>query len=620
MVRLDGPAPSACLTSHPAPDGREPCSRLDLFVRRPPRRVARGGLMGAGHRVVRGCRLCALLVAAAPTVARAQPGAPVRCDGRIVRSVQIAPQSPFVGGMLQRWEIIGRAVQALHVTTEAEVVERFLLLEEGQPCTELRRAESERILRAQPYLASATVQTLADDADGVVVRVSTVDEITLVASLRTRGAALRGGRIGEDNLLGKGMAVEAEWFAGRYGEAAFGGRFADYQMFSRPYQFEVEARRLELGEYWNASLTNPFLTDLQRLAWRTSGGFDKAFTQFQRGAGLDRLALPTQRQYVSVGAVVRLGIPGRLSMFGAALTSERQTTAGIPIVVNDSGLFELPSADPLLSRYPATATARANALWGVRNLSFLRVQGFDALSGVQDVREGFQLGTLVGRSLSALGARDDDLFVAAELYSGFGTPRSFLMTELRGEARENFDNNQWDGILGHGRATWYGRPHDKHTVVATAEWTGGWRMRVPYQVSLGDRDGGMRGFRNSRLGGARRAVVRLEERYRMGRYNNNGEYGVAAFAEAGRLWAGDVPFGTDLSPQASAGISLLAGFPVGSQRLWRVDLAFPLTDGGDGRFELRLTSFNSLRRPDAEPEDVRRSRERAIEPAVYTWP
>ncbi len=580
----------------------------------PAQRRARAGLAACAG-------LLAVLTSIIPGPLDAQAAGAAPCDGRIVRSIEISPGSPFVGGIMRRWHLFTRAIDALHVTTEAGVVERFLLLEQGKPCTELRRAESERILRAQPYLASANVETIPDGETGVIVRVTTVDEVTIVASVRTRGMAVRGGRIGEDNLFGKGIAADVEWYNGRYGTPAYGARVADYQMFSRPYQLELEARRLELGEFWEARLTNPFLTDLQRFAWRVSGGYDKAFVQYQRGPGLDRHALPTQRQYASVGAVARIGVPGRLSMFGAALTSERQTTAGIPVIVSDSGVFEFPTTLALLGRYPATGTARANALWGVRNMSFLRVQGFEALSGVQDIREGFQLGTLVGRSLTALGARDDDIFVAADLYAGFGNPRSFMMIEARGEARENLDNNQWDGILGHGEAIWHGRPHEKHTLVATAAWTGAWRMRVPYQVSLGDRDGGMRGFRNSRIGGGRRAVLRVEERYRLGRYNRQGEYGVAAFAEAGRLWAGDVPFGTDLPTQASAGVSLLAGFPVGSQRLWRVDLAFPLTADGDGRFEIRLSTLNSLRRvSDIEPEDVRRSRERAIDPSVYTWP
>jgi hypothetical protein len=84
------------------------------------------------------------------------------------------------------------------------------------------------------------------------------------------------------------------------------------------------------------------------------------------------------------------------------------------------------------------------------------VTGFDALTGAQDVRRGFQVGTLLGRGVS-LGAsqRDDDIFVSADLYAGFGTPRAFAALEVEGEGRQDNDRNEWNGVVGSGRAAWY---------------------------------------------------------------------------------------------------------------------------------------------------------------------
>jgi hypothetical protein len=66
---------------------------------------------------------------------------------------------------------------AIHTTTQPNVIHRFLLLAEGDACDELRRAESERILRAQPFIAEATVRVVANANGGVDLDVVTTDEV-----------------------------------------------------------------------------------------------------------------------------------------------------------------------------------------------------------------------------------------------------------------------------------------------------------------------------------------------------------------------------------------------------------------------------------------------------------
>ena len=212
------------------------------------------------------------------------------------------------------------------------------------------------------------------------------------------------------------------------------------------------------------------------------------------------------------------------------------------------------------------------------------------------------------------------MFFSADLYMGGGTPRTFFAVDGRAEARNSLDTNRWDGIIGFGRARLHSRVHPKHTIRADVEWSGGWRPRVPFQLTLSDRIGGIRGYRGSHVGGASRLVGRLENRYALGRYEEVLEYGIAGFVDVGRLWANDSPYGVDAPWQSSVGVSLVGAFPVGSQRLWRLDLAMPITRSGDGGFEVRLTSLGSVRRRLLEPNDVERSRERALRPDVFTWP
>src|SRR5829696_7902537 len=88
----------------------------------------------------------------------------VPCKGQIISRIEVSARPPFEvkGAGFQRR--LARQLTLLHSTTNPEVVTRFLALKPGMACNEIRRKESERILRAQPYLADATITTIPDDA------------------------------------------------------------------------------------------------------------------------------------------------------------------------------------------------------------------------------------------------------------------------------------------------------------------------------------------------------------------------------------------------------------------------------------------------------------------------
>ena len=96
--------------------------------------------------------LAVLLVMAPPSPALAQ------CVGQIVSAIAIVARDPSFIRVPRPLRPIARGVGLHHTTTKQDVIGRFLLLSVGQPCTERRRAESERILRFQPFLADATVR------------------------------------------------------------------------------------------------------------------------------------------------------------------------------------------------------------------------------------------------------------------------------------------------------------------------------------------------------------------------------------------------------------------------------------------------------------------------------
>jgi hypothetical protein len=292
--------------------------------------------------------------------------------------------------------------------------------------------------------------------------------------------------------------------------------------------------------------------------------------------------------------------------------------ASIAVVISDSGLVA-DTTGALGLPAPAYRNLRANAVVGVRALSFMTARGFDALTAAQDVATGVQLGTVVGRGTSRFGNHDDDVFVAADLYAGRGSVSSFAAFRVEGEARRDPGADRWDSLVGSGRLAWYLKPADAHVVIGSVEFSGAWRQRVPFQLMLGDRAGGVRGYTASRSAGATRTVVRLEERWAIGRLTRHGSFGLSSFADAGWVWAGEAPFGTDSGMKVGVGVGVLAAFPAQSQRLWRVDFAVPAGSDPHAGWEVRLTSAGT-RYFWREPDDLARGRAGASPSRIFGWP
>ena len=565
-----------------------------------------------------------VLLLAAASATNAQPqrlsGLPVPCKGERISRIDIDASPPFRITGDNIWQRAGRFAAKQHVTTRDAVIRRYLALQQGDRCTEVRRAESERILRIQPFIADASVLAYPDGNGGVTLTVSTVDEVSLII-----GAGIGGGApaihsllLGEDNLLGSAFHAEAGWKKGARFRDIYAARVVDYQFLGRPYQMMLEGGRRELGSDWRTELSHPFLTDLQRLSWRTTAGNLNTYFYFRR-PGADAAAIRLRRSYSDIGGVVRIGPPlGRLALVGGSISFEDERPAQSPILVTDAGLIP-DTSTALMNRYSIHQTARLNALWGVRNVHFVRASGFDALEGAQDLRTGLEVATLLGKGVTILRGKERDWFGSTEVYYGMATPIAYAAIDVAGEGRRDGAGN-WDGILTHGRGALYLKPFNRQTFITDLKWSGGWKQRIPFQLTFGDKDGGMRGFRSADVGGARRAVAHFEDRYLIGRYSDFATFAVAPFVEAGKLWAGDSPFGVTTPLYSSVGLSVLAASPPQSRRTFRADLAFPVRGPRGHGWEARLTVFDWTRTFRVEPRDIFNNRERSIPSSVFNWP
>ena len=538
-----------------------------------------------------------------------EPRTQAPCNGQLITDIVVQTLPPSYGGLFSRSPLLGHLATTLHNTTQARLVENLILFRKGEPCSILLRRETERLLRAQPYLADASVTAYRDGPDAVRVEVVTIDEPAVIGSIGVSGTDpwLRALKAGSANVRGRGVSALAGWKDGGYYRDTWQMRYSNFQLFSAPVQMHLTAIRRDHGYDATGLVAYPFFTDLQPRAWRVAGGAVEVLVPFL-SPGREPLSLGVRRQFIDAGAVARIGSPGHLAILGGSISLERGTPDVEAVVVTDSGLVQ-DTGSALRSRYDAFRSARVNLLLGFRQVNFLRVAGFDALAGSQDIRRGVQAAFTIGRGLSMHETEKDELFVSGNLYGGVGSAVSFAGLEVLAEARR-VSSGDWEAILMSGRFGFYLRPHSRHTVTGSLEYSAGRRQWLPFQLALGDPRGGVRGYEDAEFGGAARLVGRLEERWRVGNIRGTGDAGVAIFAEAGKLWAGDAPYGRTTGYLPSVGVALLAAVPPRSRRIWRVDFAVPLERTAGAQWGMRITNEDRTRAFWNEPNDVRRNRER----------
>jgi hypothetical protein len=565
-----------------------------------------------------------LLLPTVGTYAAAQDSARVvtPCDGRTVSAIVIRPQVPYYAGYRGQWRPLARALASIHATTGPNVIRSFLALHVGEACSEIRREESERILLGLPFLSEARVTAFDDDSGGVRIDVFTADEVSILGALSARSAAPHfvAARLGDGNLLGEGIRVMGEWANGFALRDHYGARITDYQIAGRPYQLTIQGDRNPLGGDWSANLVHPFLTDLQRIGWIAEAGESRTYVSFLTPQSTESPTLDFSRHFGQVGVLARVGgQPGRVTLFGISIAGENETVGNQPLLVGDS---VVPDSNPgLVARYSALKAARINALFGLRAVSFLRVRGFDALNGEQDVQIGVQFGTLVGRSVQVLGTTANDVLLASTIYAGVGSPRSYVGMQADAQARRDLPTDSWDDIMTAGRLAWYWKPAPTHTIIASTEFTMGLDQRLPFELTLSDLRGGVRGFHESQIGGGQRSVSRFEEHWLLGPVKDLGEIGLALFTDVGRMWAQGVPSGVNSPFEVGVGFGLLAAVPIHSKKVWRVDFAVPVTrDPTAGRYEIRFSNTDGSGRFYVEPHDVARARDRTVPTSIFQYP
>jgi len=533
--------------------------------------------------------LIAYLSVLLPTSLTAQRLSPARdgerCGNERIVGISLAGlQRDITDRLGALGQFVNSSARTLQPQTNPEVVARFLLLHVGDLCVEQRRAESERILRFQPFVSDAVIRVEHVGDGEVRLRVETIDEYVIFLTAWGISGVPVGFEVGTGNLFDGAHALSGTLEYGRGGNVGGGVKYADYQAFGQPWILRTYVASRPLAHYGGISLERPFLTNFQETAWRVGAGYSRSYVTFRDPTFRD-VSLDYSRRSWIVGGSRRLKNDRGGASFGLVAAGESADPLRT-VAIRENGPVPTP-APPLLLRYQPFESARVGFAAGYSSIRFLPVRGLDYLSAPQDVTLGWGATVSALTSVNVLASDRRDWVGVVSMSGAAGTQVSVVQASAEVETRMSSGVNSLPGVVGSGRVGWFGKTSVGHVTSIGVEFAGGVRTRLPLQLTFRD-DDGLIGYRSQDFGGGQRTIARLEDRYTIPSPSEKLELAIAGLAQAGRLVAGDATYGITTPWRYGVGIALIGAVPAGSKHTVRLEFGVPVNPAGARALEFRI--------------------------------
>lgn len=533
------------------------------------------------------------LVALAPARGTAQRLAPIaaeqRCDGRSIGAIEfVGSRRPLLSRRLDpAARIANEAILVLQPATRVRLLRRFLLLQVGSRCDEQRRVESERILRAQPYISDVAIRVLPQTADAVLLRVETIDEYVLYVESWGWSGLPAGLELGTGSVGGTGKGLRLLTELGRGGEMGWGVRFKDPQFLGRPIILETAAASRPFVDKWNLSLDLPAYTNFQRLWGRASVGSNRAFYTLLDTAIRD-VTVEYERRTAQINGGWRLGAvnaPWHLS----AVVEREQAQRRRVLQIRDQGPVDISPPPQVATRYPIFDATRVGLGVSYRRLRYHAVRGLAALSAAEDVALGHDTYVAARQGIGALQRDPTDRVLSAGNSGAVGSDQALLRWTVSGSWSTARPGTPHGEAAITGRTALSLKRSESHLTLLSLGGERTRHARIPTQLTFRDDQTGLLGFRTVGFGGAGRFIVAVEERHRLPLTTRRAEVAFSALSQAGRLWAGDAPFGVSTPWHVGVGAAAMVAFPAGAKQMLRVEIGIPVNPpSGLQRRELRI--------------------------------
>lgn len=520
-----------------------------------------------------------------------EPG--VACPLDVITEIEVRNGSVFDPGSTDS-RLLGalyRVANIPHVRTRTGFIRSQLLLEEGDCADPFLVTESQRILEGHRFLASARIQVEDHEEGGKRLVVVTRDEWSLQLDVRAAyddGVQLEQLRFAERNFAGRGLSTEVVVVRDRdRREEAL--RFSTPALVGRVGAGAAWGRG-ERGTFYQAGIGHPFVGDVGRFAFRTNlAHWQDAFVYSAgEGVGFTHLLLPAIGDQVEFFAARRLGDGRPPPQVGFSAVWRRLAFSPVPEFVEGGefqdafgqGSPQLPS--PVGRQMVSEDWIRFLGHLAVQERTYREFQGLDGVHDTQTVGLGHYAGVSLGASVGHFGSGEEARRVVPQGRAQFDVTALFggllVRTAVSAEGRWNRD---WQDLLVEASLAAYAQPElmTGHTFFFRGAAGGGWRTQTPFQLWLGGRHA-VRSLREYAYPGGRILHFTLEDRvaFQLPGWAP-GDLGMTLFADAGKIWAGDVPFGMDSGWHGGVGAGLRFAIPRGNTSIARADIVLPVSPG-----------------------------------------
>ena len=475
--------------------------------------------------------------------------------GPTIDRIEIRIEDVFEDGGLTPDHWVYRLGNQLHIETKEVVIRRELLFREGEPLDPEALAETERNLRALPFIRRARIETHPLGGNvGVKVIVgdswSTVPEARL-SKVGNKWIWALGAS--EGNLFGRGKEIEALHTSGLDRDETH-VLFRDPRFFGSRFSVSTYYSSASDGHHAALGALRPFYS-LSSL-WSFRAGFedfDRLDPIYQDGERVEQLRHTRERYDFEAARAVRRSDRSALRLHIGYQFSD-------DLVEQDSRKFGI-------------------AQVGLTSIfhSFRKLTHVNRFERTEDINLGNEAAAFVGISTPSLGGEPgDSYFFFLSERRGFPlTAEGFLLGTASWQARHR--HSEMENSIARFRLDWVQKFSEKRILLAKADYHHGSNLDPEVQLRLGA-ESGLRGYPVRQFNGTRSLLLSVEGRWFFADdVLRLVSVGVAGFVDSGYAW----PEGMKVALKdlrSDVGVSLLLGANrVSASRPGvRVDLAYAL--------------------------------------------
>ena len=446
--------------------------------------------------------------------------------GTIVGEITVNANDIFDLNLTNETKSIHRFGNRFHKQTRADVIEQQLLFKSGDAFDFAKIAESERLLRQNDYLKSATITAVERCGNAININVITRDLWSLIPKVlykRTGGESRAGFEIREANLFGWGKELAFSFEQGIERDQSI-LEYKDRHILGSRQQLTLQWQDNTDGERQLAELKLPFYALDSTRAWRVA--VDR--TQLLSPLYTDR-KVTTIYDLDARFADINFG-------FSKGIQANTLHRFWFGARYDETKLIDVSDREAEVE-FPERRFVYPYVAWQFQQPHFVKRSNLYMMEQVEDISLGHFFETRIGIASEKYDSTVDALVLHAQYRKGWqrGNSLGLFSTKL-----DTFRiDSEYANTIASPQLQWFWFQSSNRTLFLSAKAAIGNNLFAENQFLAGG-DNGLRGYPLRIQSGNRRVLLSAEQRFYLNWYPwNLVRIGAAAFVDAGRAWNSD---------------------------------------------------------------------------------